>query len=127
MIYVDTSALVKLVIPETESASMREYATDTLVTSALTAAELRRTVRRMAPHLMVEAEQVLGQVTQLSIDADVLRSAGGLDPLTLRTLDAIQLATALRVRDELDAFVAYDSRLLEAARLAGIPTASPGL
>jgi len=127
VIYVDTSALVKLVIPETESASMREYVTDTLVTSALTAAELRRTVRRMAPHLMVEAEQVLGQVTQLSIDADVLRSAGGLDPLSLRTLDAIHLATALRVRDELDAFVAYDSRLLEAARLAGIPTASPGL
>jgi uncharacterized protein len=106
---------------------MREFATDTLLTSALTAAELRRTVRRIAPQLMVEAEQVLGRVTQVGVDAHILRTAGTLDPLSLRTLDAIHLATALTVRSEIDLLVAYDQRLLEAAQLAGIPTASPGL
>lgn len=127
MIYVDTSALAKLVIPEAESEAMSAFAVDSMLTSALASTELRRTVRRMAPHLLVEAEQVLARVVQLTIDADVLRAAGALDPLSLRTLDAIHLATALRVRDDIDTFVAYDRRLLEAAHAAGIPTASPGL
>lgn len=127
MIYVDTSALAKLVIPEAESASMREFAVSPMITSALASTELRRTVRRNAPQLLVQAEQLLERVVQLTIDAELLRHASGLDPLSLRTLDAIHLASALRVRDDIDTFVAYDRRLLEAARALGIPTASPGL
>ena len=127
MIYVDTSALAKLVIPETESAAMRTFAVGTLVTSTIAGTELRRTVRRRAPHLLVDAERVLSGVAQLTVDADVLRTASTLDPLSLRTLDAIHLASALRVREEITTFVAYDKRLLDAAHLAGIPTAAPGL
>ncbi len=127
MIYVDTSALAKLVLSEAQSASMREIAVDSMVTSALTTTELRRTVRRYAPHLAVAAESVLAGVMTLAVDAEVLRAASTVDPLTLRSLDAIHLASAMSVRDALDVFVAYDERLLDAARLAGIPTASPGL
>ena len=127
MIYVDTSALAKLVIPEAESAAMRDFAEADMVTSALASTELRRTVRRVAPHLAVEAERVLERVMQLVVDTEVLRAASSLDPKGLRTLDAIHLATAMRVRDDITALVAYDERLLSAARLAGIPTASPGL
>jgi uncharacterized protein len=127
VIYVDTSALAKLVIPEAESAAMHEFAAVPLVTSAIAGTELRRTVRRRAPHLLVNAEHVLSRVAQITVDAEMLRAASGLDPLSLRTLDAIHLASALRVREEITTFVAYDKRLLDAAHLAGIPTASPGL
>ena len=126
MIYVDTSALVKIVVSEVHSESMRRYAVRPMVTSDLTAVELRRAVRRIAPERLVLVDGVLAQPLKLSIDAGILRTASMLDPANLRTLDAIHLASALVVRDELEAFVAYDERLLEAARLAGIPTVSPG-
>ena len=127
MIYVDTSALTKLLVAEAESVAMRELAGTPMITSALTAAELRRAVRRRAPSLAVEAEHVLDRLTTVAIDAQLLRAAGAVGPVELKTLDAIHLATALVVRDEITAFVAYDERLLDAARLAGIPTLSPGV
>jgi uncharacterized protein len=127
MIYVDTSALVKLVVSEGESGAMKLISLDAMVTSALTGAELRRAVLRRKPELMVETEHILERLVTVSLDSSVLRAAGTLGPAALRTLDAIHLATALTVRDDLDALVSYDTRLLEAARLAGIPTASPGV
>jgi hypothetical protein len=58
--------------------------------------------------------------------ADIINRAAGIRPNTLRSLDAIHLASALAVKQDLTAFVAYDKRLLAAAREAGLPTASPG-
>jgi uncharacterized protein len=49
------------------------------------------------------------------------------DPVTVRSLDAIHLATALHIQGQLIAFVAYDSRLCDAARTAGLPVQAPGL
>lgn len=126
MIYIDTSALAKLFVAEAESESMRSYATAAMVTSAISAAELRRTVRRLAPERLADVESVLLKLTKVNVDTDLLRVASTVEPMTLRTLDAIHVATALYVRDEIEAFVTYDARLLEAARLAGIPTVSPG-
>lgn len=127
MIYVDTSALTKLLIAEAESVAMRELAGIPMITSAVTAVELRRAVRRRVPSLAVEVEHLLDRLTTVAIDAQLLRAAGAVGPVELKSLDAIHLATALLVRDETTAFVAYDERLLDAARLAGIPTLSPGL
>lgn len=127
MIYVDTSALTKLLIAEAESVAMRELAGIPMITSAVTAVELRRAVRRRVPSLAVEVEHLLDRLTTVAIDAQLLRAAGAVGPVELKSLDAIHLATALLVRDEITAFVAYDERLLDAARLAGIPTLSPGL
>lgn len=128
MIYVDSSALVKLVLPEAESSSMIEFAAkfDTLVTSAIGAIEFRRAVKRHYAQQMWAVERVLAEMTILELSHEVRRTAELLEPTILRTLDAIHLASALVIREELEAFVAYDERLLEAARLAGIPTASPG-
>lgn len=128
MIYVDSSALVKLVLPEAESSSMIEFAAkfDTLVTSAIGAIEFRRAVKRHYAQQLWAVERVLAEMTILELSHEVRRTAELLEPMILRTLDAIHLASALVIREELEAFVAYDERLLEAARLAGIPTASPG-
>ena len=128
MIYVDSSALVKLVLPEAESSSMIEFAAkfDTLVTSAIGAIEFRRAVKRHYAQQLWAVERVLAEMTILELSHEVRRTAELLEPTILRTLEAIHLASALVIREELEAFVAYDERLLEAARLAGIPTASPG-
>ena len=126
MIYLDSSAIVKLVMVEQESVALEEYVSGTaMVSSSLAATEVRRTVRRWAPDQLVVAETILGLIPLIAVGAEVLRIAESLEPTSLRTLDAILLASALLVRSQLDGFVAYDARLLEAARSAGLVTASP--
>jgi predicted nucleic acid-binding protein len=68
----------------------------------------------------------LSSVDQIALSRTLLDKAGGLDPPSLRSLDAIHLASAQRIATDLTAFVAYDTRLLEAAAQADLPTATPG-
>ena len=70
---------------------------------------------------------MLRTLSLVTLDRELLEVAGKLTPPTLRSLDAIHLATALTLREELEAFVAYDERLLTAASDLGLPVASPGL
>jgi predicted nucleic acid-binding protein len=67
----------------------------------------------------------LRRVDLIGIDDRILDAAGILEPQVLRTLDAIHLATAAAVGDDLDAIVTYDERMIEAARLLGLATATP--
>jgi predicted nucleic acid-binding protein len=69
---------------------------------------------------------VLAGLYMLEIDATVRRRAADLRPLALGSLDALHLASALSLEGELGTFVAYDQRLLVAARSAGLPTLAPG-
>jgi predicted nucleic acid-binding protein len=127
LIYADASALVKLVLPEAESSAMVELAKGAprLVTSALGATEMRRAVRRDQPERLWAVEKALSEIAIVEISHEVLRIANVLGPITLRTLDAIHLASALFIREEIDSFVVYDTRLAEAARAAGLPVVSP--
>jgi predicted nucleic acid-binding protein len=61
----------------------------------------------------------------IALDDEVRQIAAALDPLPLRTLDAIHLATALSLAAELDRIVTYDARLAEAAEHAGLPVVAP--
>ena len=128
MIYLDSSALVKLVHPEPDSASLVSWLTTArlpAVSSALAEVEVERAVRRTAPATLPTVPAVLSTVFLFDIDAAIRRAAATLaDPL-LRSLDAIHLATALEFGAELRAFVAYDKRLLTAASAAGLPIARP--
>ncbi|RBM19994.1 VapC toxin family PIN domain ribonuclease [Prauserella sp. PE36] len=129
MIYLDTSALVKLVVKENETPELlswlREHGGTRKGSSMLARVELPRAVRRGGDVAYLRAQLVLGDLLQLPMTAAVLDAAGSL-PGPLRSLDAIHLASAMRVRAELQYLVAYDQRLLETARLAGLPIASPG-
>ncbi len=123
--YADASALVKLVIGEPESASMHAFieAFDEVVTSQVGIIETRRTAsRRGGPTGLLDT--VLAAVGALEIDAAIAATAAVLEPPSLRTLDAIHLASALSLY-HVDAFVTYDARLAEAARAIGLPVASP--
>ncbi len=130
MIYVDTSALLKLVKDdESEGPALRAYLAEAaeprLVSSALLAVEARRGLLRVRPDGLPKVDLLLADVSQISISGAVIESAGRLPDPVLRSLDAIHLATALLVREELDVLLSYDTRLLAAAKDHGIPTASP--
>jgi predicted nucleic acid-binding protein len=128
--YLDSSALVKLVVEEAESVDLEAELGrgPRWVTSALAAVEVRRVVRRShdEPPFRDRAEAVLAACALLSVDARVLSRAAALDPPRLRTLDAIHLASALEVGDDLGAFVAYDRDLVTAARAHELETLTPG-
>jgi predicted nucleic acid-binding protein len=127
-LYLDSSAFVKLVIEETESAAVRSLLASRAsrrVSSALLRTESLRAVRHLGPDALTIVREGLRRVDLIAIDDRILDSAGTLEPRVLRTLDAIHLATAIAVGDDLEAIVTYDGRMIEAARLLGLSTATP--
>lgn len=126
--YVDTSALVKLVVVEPETAALRSWIraeNPELASSDLARTELLRAVRRVAGDRVVQARAVLDSVTLISVRTATFESAGQLDPARLRTLDALHIASALELGDDLSGIVAYDERLADAARSHGIAVVAP--
>ncbi|HUP68884.1 MAG TPA: type II toxin-antitoxin system VapC family toxin [Acidimicrobiales bacterium] len=126
--YLDTSALVKLVVAEAETAALQGWlaASDRQPVSCdLVRTELLRAVRRTDPSLAVPARAVLDAITLLEVTTRHFDAAGRLDPTILRTLDAIHLAAALDLGDDLEGLVSYDERLAEAARANGVPVVTP--
>ena len=126
--YIDPSALVKLVVREPETDGLRDWLAETPrdpVTCDLARTELLRAVRRVAPDLLVQARMVLDLVTITDVTTAVFEAAGRLDPAILRTLDAIHVAAALDLGDDLEGMVTYDERLAQAAEQNGIRVSSP--
>lgn len=126
--YLDTSALVKLVVSEPETAALRlwiESADRDLVTSDLARTELMRVVRRVVPDRALLAREVLESVVIVEVTTAVFEEAGRLHPVELRSLDAIHLAAALYLGDDLEGLVTYDTRLAEGASTNGIEPIAP--
>lgn len=126
--YADTSALVKLVVAEAESAALRDWIEDStpvLVSSDLARTELLRAVRRFAPDRATLARSVLDVLILVSVPRSTFDAAGHLDPTSMRSLDAIHLASALELGDDLQGIITYDDRMAEAARLHGITVLAP--
>ena len=128
MLYLDSSAIVKLVLPEPESLALRDFLAndDDHVSSGLARVEVLRTVQRVddTEDRRRDAERVLARVSLVDMSEPLLANAAALEPPNLRSLDAIHLATALSL-DGLDALVTYDRRLSDAATDAGLAVASP--
>lgn len=124
----NASALVKLVVAEAETDALRAWlvaAESDPVSSDLARTELVRAVRRAAPDRVVQARAVLDAVTLLEVSTAIFEEAGRLDPVIVRSLDAVHLAAALSLGDDLDAIVTYDDRLAEAARANGVAVVAP--
>ena len=128
MLYLDSSAIVKLVTREPGTTELvQAIRTDPeVVSSALARTEVVRAVRRSGGR-PARAETVLERIALVHIDEQILRSASHLAPTGLRTLDAIHLATVLSLADDVDALITYDTRLADAAVDAGLEVRSPGL
>jgi predicted nucleic acid-binding protein len=128
MHYLDTSALVKLIVAEEFSDGMRAWVQidRVLVTSDLTRTELMRAVTRKHPAWAQRVRAVLDSVETVGLTRRVLDEAGRLAPASLRSLDAIHLATAISFGDDLRSLVTYDERLAAAAGFAGLTVSAPG-
>jgi predicted nucleic acid-binding protein len=128
MIYLDTSAALKLVIPEAETPALEMWIAERAgvprVSSRLLRIEMLRSVARNAPERVSRANVILSSIAALSID-DIAPTAEVIGDRTLRSLDAIHLATAHELRTELTAFVCYDKRLSDSARMLGLPVEAP--
>lgn len=135
MIYLDSAAVVKLVRQEAHStdlvAWLDEHPGVALVSSALVEVEVPRALRRASPQSLVGVPAAVGRLFRLEIDSTIRATAAAYAEMTLRSLDAIHLATAQTLVHEsgstLTAFVTYDRRLLDSASSAGLPVASPGV
>lgn len=125
--YLDTSALTKLVVAEAESKALRAWLRTGRepVACDLARTELIRAVRRSAPDRLLHARAVLDSLTLIDVTTSIFEQASRLDPTSLHSLDAIHLAAALGLGDDLDSMVTYDDRLAEAANLNGIPVTAP--
>lgn len=127
VLFLDSSAVTKLVVAEPESAALAErLAGQVLVASALIVTEVSRAVRRAVgrSHDAVLA-QVLGLIDLVLVDRGILTAAAELEPASLRTLDAVHVASALALGDRVTSLIGYDERLLEAARAAGLAVERP--
>ena len=129
MIYLDSAAVVKLVHAEPESPALRgwldERADSGWISSVLTEIESFRALARYAPGSVSRLPAVLDQIDLIDLDPRIRILARTAKPVTVRSLDAIHLGTALYSRAALTSFVTYDKRLLDAARTAGLPVDSP--
>jgi uncharacterized protein len=135
MIYLDSSALLKLLFEESESAALAlwiaERADTPMVSSELAKVEVIRATRRLDADVVPAARALVSQLDLIPLSGALIEEAADAGDPVLRTLDAIHLASALSIRIELTAFIAYDNRLLAAAEAAGIEpirpsAASPG-
>lgn len=127
--YADTSAVIKLLAEESHSRALAEFydahADTEWVSSALLRIEVTRAVTRAMPALLPDATDLLSAFSYIAMDDDVVEGAMSEPDRGLRSLDAIHLATARLLREDLAAIVSYDDRLLKAAADAGLDTESP--
>lgn len=123
-VFLDSSALVKLVREEPETSALRAFLAGPrrpLLISELAVTEVTRAARRVG----ADPSATLAECDIVRLRSDDLERAAVLEPATLRTHDAIHLATALSLADDVEVFVAYDDRLLDAAARHGLRTAAP--
>jgi predicted nucleic acid-binding protein len=129
VIYLDTSAFVKLIRGERETSALeaflRERPEALLVSSALLVLETRRVILRQAPDQLARADLLLTRIDQVDITRAVREAASRLPDPALRSLDALHLATALQLDRDLEALVTYDSRLAAAAGRQRLPVVTP--
>jgi predicted nucleic acid-binding protein len=134
VVYIDTSALVKLVVREAESDALEHALPDLgeLATSTITSIELARAVARARADGAADVADdyailaLLAALAEIPLDVEVRSAAASLTPIELRTLDAIHVASALTLGDDLAAVLAYDKRMQDAARSRGITVLAPG-
>jgi predicted nucleic acid-binding protein len=125
--YLDSSAVVKTVVEEPGSRALHRFLSDfeTHASSELARTEVVRAVRRAQPSALARAFTALERLVLIELSETILDAAGLLEPPTLRTLDALHLATARGLSAQLGALVTYDERMAVAGTALGLPIETP--
>jgi predicted nucleic acid-binding protein len=130
-VYLDASAASKLVRAERETQALADFMLDreSVYSSWALFAELVRATRRATDDdeaAVIEAHALLARTALVEIDRRILHAASRVEPLVLRSLDAIHLATVLELGEEIETMVVYDRQLAAGARRHGIQVVAPG-
>jgi predicted nucleic acid-binding protein len=125
--YLDSSAIVKLAVREPESLALRRYLRrrQPVVSSALARTEVLRALLPAGDEAVTRGQGVLQRIDLVRVNDRILNAAGLLRPPELRSLDAIHLATAQELGDELRALVTYDDRMAIAGKQLGFRIVQP--
>jgi hypothetical protein len=126
-VYLDSSAIVKLVVHEPETDALLQYLArgHLQATSALARVEVVRAVRRHGRSAIARAGDIIDSLNLLVLDDALLDHAATIAADDLRSLDAIHIASAQRLDDTLRALITYDGRMLNAARALGLAAIGP--
>jgi len=127
-VYLDASALVKLVITESESAPLRQFLSNDplLISSRIAAVEVRRVAARQRERdTTAQVDMLLEGILFVEVDEAIALAAGTARPVSGRSLDAIHLASAQSVASEVTAVITYNLRLADAASAAGLTVVAP--
>lgn len=126
-LYLDTSALVKLVADEEESKELTAFVgDDEIMSSVIARVELVRAVGRKHGRMADQAEVLLGDMSFVAVNRVTTGVAAWIQPWSLRSQDALHVASALHMGQGIRALVTYDHRTIDAGRRAGLEVASPG-
>ena len=126
--YIDSSAILKLIFIEKETAELDKVMNNAMVTSTLTRVEVKRAVSRINPEKLVVANDVLSQLQYTELDPQTMQLAEAFTPdITLRTLDAIHVASVLQINRAVQGIITYDKQMIASAQNMGIRVLSPGV
>ncbi|CAN5116912.1 type II toxin-antitoxin system VapC family toxin [soil metagenome] len=128
MIYLDSSALVKLVGFESESSALERHLSGSgrWASCALAHVEVIRAARKRDAESVARARLLLERIDLIAVDEPVLTTAADLADERLGSLDAVHVAAALSLDDDLAELITYDRRMVSAAEGLGLPVISPG-
>ena len=126
--YLDSSAILKLILTESESRSLNIFLTDEAMTSTISRVEVIRTLNRMYPLSVTKGKEILSKFLLTPMNPAILSSAENFpESITLRSLDAIQVATVIFLDKSIEGLITYDKAMIKNAKDLGIKVVSPGL
>jgi predicted nucleic acid-binding protein len=126
-IYIDSSAIVKLVVAEPESAALRRYLRrrGPLVVSALARTEVGRALMALGPAAVRRGTDVMARIDLIRVSDRILADAATIMPANLRSLDAIHLATIRQLGASIARVLTYDERMRQAVGGVGLTVVAP--
>jgi len=128
MWYMDSSAIMKLVKPEKESATLIKKLPPSLITSRISRVEVARTIAKHEPDLLNTAYDVLADIQMIPVEDSIITIAENLPlHIDLRSLDSLHIASALHIRNALKGIITYDKEMVRAGVALGFNTMSPGV
>ena len=128
MWYIDSSAIIKLIKPEKESAALIKKLPSALIASRISRVEVARTIISYEPDLLDVTYDVLADIQMIPVEDAIVTIAENLPQfIDLRSLDSLHMASALAIKNVLKGIITYDKEMVIAAEALGFKTLSPGM
>ena len=126
--YIDSSAILKLLIFEKESTALAQFLDVPVKTSAISRVEVIRSLNRISPEKIAEGQAALYRFEMIPVSSPILSLAENFPAvITLKSLDAIHVATVVFLNKTIRGLITYDKAMIKNAKELGIKVVSPGM